>query len=342
MRSIYDPSTYPQGVPNPYGPRVHAWNGDQGTRYHGPIYTRPMATFPKRVRPLWSGESLGGIPQGNASMSIYGQQVDTRGGVFGSGGYGGGIFDGSLSGSPEATARPLFRQATAGCAPCGALGAAAAYSYCNEMADDRIKAFQRNMNSIADRLGYQPIAVDGQLGPATCGMFAKLGEENNSGKITTAEWRTMPTDIGAIVMSCDTYTMPKKKGSSVPEPPQSTINPDTYALPWGVPIPEAKKVQENLNVELFGHGYAPINVSGSLDAPTCGAMRLAQSQWGINYQTIYGKNCQAFEDPRLLPPSQRPPAVKDPAKTMSMVALGLVGAAALGGAVYFAKKKKKF
>ena len=44
-RSIYDPASYPQGVPNPYGPRVHAWNGgpwDQGTRYHGSVWTRPQ------------------------------------------------------------------------------------------------------------------------------------------------------------------------------------------------------------------------------------------------------------------------------------------------------------
>jgi hypothetical protein len=55
MKSLYDPSTYPQGVPNPYGPRVHAWNGgpwDQGTRYHGAIYDRPQATFPWHERPL--------------------------------------------------------------------------------------------------------------------------------------------------------------------------------------------------------------------------------------------------------------------------------------------------
>jgi hypothetical protein len=44
-RSIYDPASYPQGVPNPWGPRVHAWNGgpwDQGTRYHGSVWTRPQ------------------------------------------------------------------------------------------------------------------------------------------------------------------------------------------------------------------------------------------------------------------------------------------------------------
>lgn len=62
MASIYDPKTYPQGVPNPYGPRVHAWHGgplNEGTRFHGPVYGRPMATFPWHERPLWSGGVAG-------------------------------------------------------------------------------------------------------------------------------------------------------------------------------------------------------------------------------------------------------------------------------------------
>ncbi len=56
MPSIYDPSTYPQGVPNPLGPRVHAWTGgpfNEGQRFHGPVYTRPQATLPWQERPLW-------------------------------------------------------------------------------------------------------------------------------------------------------------------------------------------------------------------------------------------------------------------------------------------------
>lgn len=54
--SIYDPRTYPEGVPNPFVPRVHAWGGGpwptEGTRYHGPVYTRPMFAKPWDARPL--------------------------------------------------------------------------------------------------------------------------------------------------------------------------------------------------------------------------------------------------------------------------------------------------
>ncbi len=37
----------PPGVPNPFTPMLHSYP----TRYHGPIYTRPMNAFPWRERP---------------------------------------------------------------------------------------------------------------------------------------------------------------------------------------------------------------------------------------------------------------------------------------------------
>lgn len=37
----------PAGVPNPFTPMLHSYP----TRYHGPIYTRPMNRFPWRERP---------------------------------------------------------------------------------------------------------------------------------------------------------------------------------------------------------------------------------------------------------------------------------------------------
>lgn len=38
---------FPDGVPNPYRPMLHSYP----TRYHGPIYTRPMYALPWRERP---------------------------------------------------------------------------------------------------------------------------------------------------------------------------------------------------------------------------------------------------------------------------------------------------
>jgi hypothetical protein len=68
MASIYDPSTYPKGVPNPFGIMVHAWNDGpyaQGTRYHGSVWTRPQSRTPWRPRPFAGlGQAQGGdIPR---------------------------------------------------------------------------------------------------------------------------------------------------------------------------------------------------------------------------------------------------------------------------------------
>jgi hypothetical protein len=72
--SYYDPETYPQGVPNPYGARVHAWNPTWkggppeygGTRYHGGVWTRPDYELPFERRPLWGLGQTTGIKAGTA------------------------------------------------------------------------------------------------------------------------------------------------------------------------------------------------------------------------------------------------------------------------------------
>ena len=50
----YDPP-FDSGVPNPLGPRLHNWKGgplNEGSLYHGPVYTRPDYRLPYSMRPL--------------------------------------------------------------------------------------------------------------------------------------------------------------------------------------------------------------------------------------------------------------------------------------------------
>ncbi len=56
--NTYD-GPYPEGVPNPFGVRVHAYP----TRYHGPVYTRPMYALHWMDRPYDFG-----VPRGTAGM----------------------------------------------------------------------------------------------------------------------------------------------------------------------------------------------------------------------------------------------------------------------------------
>lgn len=142
----YDPSSYPQGVPNPYGPRVHAWNGgawDQGTRYHGSVWTRPQ----QRIR--WSNRPIAGLGQ-----------ADTRDGVFGGEGYGGGLFDGNVSMTGVGSIG--YEQAAAGVRGLGA-------------ADPGALVLQRFLNVWLQQNDYCKIAEDGNVGPKTCGAAQANG-----------------------------------------------------------------------------------------------------------------------------------------------------------------------
>ena len=111
-RSLMGP--YQRGVPSQYVVHYHPWP----TRFHGPLYQRPVFRFPWQSSPqnvfkpgdFYPGElteaqmvSGLGTPEEVAEEGRYmaGQEAilyDVGRGVFKPGGYGGGIFDGNLSG----------------------------------------------------------------------------------------------------------------------------------------------------------------------------------------------------------------------------------------------------
>lgn len=51
----YDPPPN-YGIPNPLGPRLHNWRGgryNEGSLFHGPVYTRPSYNLPRITRPVF-------------------------------------------------------------------------------------------------------------------------------------------------------------------------------------------------------------------------------------------------------------------------------------------------
>jgi hypothetical protein len=54
---------FPDGVPNPFVPMLHSYP----TRYHGPIYTRPVTLLPWRERPYDFA-----VPQGTEGLGQLG------------------------------------------------------------------------------------------------------------------------------------------------------------------------------------------------------------------------------------------------------------------------------
>ena len=68
----YDPPSN-SGVPSPYGPRLHNWKGgrlNEGSLFHGPVYTRPDYLMPYRMRPLQGPEDEAPIEETNKASSL--------------------------------------------------------------------------------------------------------------------------------------------------------------------------------------------------------------------------------------------------------------------------------
>ncbi len=276
--------------------------------------------------------------------------VRTRGGVFGPGGYGGGIFDGSGMGfggigCTEQRGRGLL-----------GMGATSEPPFVwMAKGDPRVSRLETALSKELASRGFKPLSVDGQLGPKVCGAIAWLGTLG-----ATVDFASNP-DLNLMDLMvdqskpagqqavCRSFTYPTKVGSSTPFKPPNTFH---AALPWGVFDPQTQGMEQNLNGDLAAHGYKPIAADGILGPPACGAMRLASTAWGMDYLGEYGANCQSFQDPQAVskPPATPPPPVladgpptmggtkKRSSMTTAWVVGGLLGAAALAG-VYATRRK---
>lgn len=162
---------YEPGVPTPYSLHVHPYP----TRFHGAIYTRPVFGFPMIARPeqvFTPGYDLSrGALQppisglGTAAVDPNPTRLWSEGdGIFRPGGYGGGVFDGNISGlgsigsrSTRALKRPLR-----------GLGADDA-DYPWKTVSEKTRQLQQATNESLVKAGLCPLTVDGKLGGATCG-----------------------------------------------------------------------------------------------------------------------------------------------------------------------------
>lgn len=211
----------------------------------------------------------------------------------------------------------------------------------------QVTAIQKACNTALSANGFKTIAVDGQLGPATCGAASFLLQYKMSSVFTDYNMSAY----------CTTFTNPTRVGSTVPE--QTVVlqtidanNPVTMPA-WGQPDPNMAATQQSINRSLDASGYNTIAVTGVLDAATCGAMRWMKDNMGQDLLTASGANCQAFTMPtkRATPSSaakgSTPPGVAPPAPTppgthpisQATMLMGGIALLAVGGAYYYAKKK---
>jgi hypothetical protein len=233
-------------------------------------------------------------------------QVHTRDGIFGPGGYGGGLFDGSNMGFGGLGATPsrllslhglgASEQAAAGVQGLGAL------KWMGPTGDPVVTGFQLSVNKALSARGYKTIGTDGQLGPTTCGAWSWLGGQADF--VPDAAIQAFQDAMGGDYTLCKAYSNPVKLSTGKPWSTadmgiQQTSVSAPY--PWGVSDPRVTDLQHGINTQLIAMGYEPIAVTGRIDAATCGAMQFATAQWGLDFGPNVGANCQAFTAPIKAP-----------------------------------------
>jgi len=222
-----------------------------------------------------------------------------------------------------------------------------------------ITAFQNHINACLDRTGFKRIGADGRIGPATCGAFKTVGGECPD---------LFATDPVANIAVCQSYVNPTKLGASSPvKDPVSDearkLDQQFGGLPWMQPDSRVPTLQQGLNQQLEGHEYFPIAVSGRLDAAMCGGMRFLDDNTGSQWMPTWGKNCQAFTDPRrkptakpagpvgpvaptgpvgpvapLVPPGPGPAPAPAKSSNAMLIAGGVLAAALVGGYAWLQSK----
>jgi len=157
------------GVPTPFAMHNHPYP----TRFRGPVYTRAVFGHPVIARPqqvFTPGYDLDAhLPQ--PALSGLGTAEETRlwstgDGIFKPGGYGGGVFDGNISGLGSIGARTTSKR---GRFSLRGLGADDSATYPWKEKSAATETLQQQTNVSLAKAGMCPITVDGKLGGGTCG-----------------------------------------------------------------------------------------------------------------------------------------------------------------------------
>jgi len=162
------------GVPN----GVFFQNRAYPSRFHGPIYTRPVFGAPVIARAQAVFTPGYNMDRHIAQPTLSGlgavqSQWDVGQGVFRPGGYGGGVFDGNISGLGSIGVRCAIKGiAMRGLGDDGASYPWKAYS-------EQTKVLQQATNSLLAQAALCPVTVDGKLGAGTCGARKYLNENKD-------------------------------------------------------------------------------------------------------------------------------------------------------------------
>lgn len=219
--------------------------------------------------------------------------------------------------------------------------------------DADVKAYQAMMNTSLAKMGFSQIAVDGKLGPGTCGASHLFDTMPESFDTAAANWND---DLANQVHNaCDgqAYTVPllaNKTSAYVQGNTDPTCVNSPQKLPGGgLSAGTTLAFQQLANTQLVANGYNPLTIDSTLGPATCGAMKLLDQIAGTGYLCQYGANCTSFTLPTKkavasspASPSAAPasaPTLAPSTSNASMLMKGGLVLAALGGLYYIAKKK---
>ena len=340
---------YPKGVPSPYVAHVHPYP----TRFHGPIYTRPVFGFPWVESPQAVFKPNDFTPYGDegpdretGTAGLGDLQYNTGRGVFRPGGRGGGIFDTTLAGLGAAMSNGILSGG-------GSMGVLAA--------KQKKKTASKAMRGLGatpeipwqcwDKAGFK-VCHDSNYAVAQqrCGSADHLktyGYASAADCIADEVYYADKANCGCSEM---------KTAASAP----ATGN----EIHWNTPA-NIKAGQTKANTLLAESGYCPITVDGKLGPGTCGALRKLQS---LGKGSAPPSACTSFRDPALkstgcgsgggssapaIPgvPSVSTPTVSTPATSpVDYASMGggsnktlwfaLAGAATFGALYLWTKRKK--
>lgn len=231
------------GVPTPYVMHVHPYP----TRFHGPIYTRPVFGGPVIARPqdvfTPSYNIDREMPQPTLSgLGAVNSSWETGEGIFKPGGYGGGVFDGDISGLGSIGTRRV----KTGIAMRGLGDDNADYPW--KTYSDKTKALQQSTNSLLAQAALCPITVDGKLGAGTCGARKYLND--NKDKFFTGIAQI------AYPSTCQSFTAPAALtsgcGNNTPKAPTSITPASTLPAPTTFEAGMSSSTKRTLGFALGG------------------------------------------------------------------------------------------
>ncbi len=231
------------GVPSPFVMHNHPWP----TRFHGAQYERYVFGAPVIARTqkvLTPGYDMNvNIPQPTLSgLGAVQSQWDVGQGVFKPGGYGGGVFDGDISGLGSIGARRVLK----GVAMRGLGEDNVSYPW--KVFSAQTKALQESTNSLLAQAALCPIAVDGKLGPGTCGARKYLND-NKDRFFTGIESIAYPA-------TCQSFTTPATLttgcGNNAPKPSTSISPSSTLPAPATLQAGMSSSTKRTLGFALGG------------------------------------------------------------------------------------------